>query len=63
MNYMRGSIRKRGKTFQYRFHIRDPITNERKELSKGGFEKEMGVTCNASVMLMTDNIGIFFTIP
>ncbi|MED3575781.1 tyrosine-type recombinase/integrase [Cytobacillus praedii] len=40
MNYMRGSIRKRGKTFQYRFHIRDPITNERKELSKGGFEKE-----------------------
>lgn len=31
---MKGSVRKRGKKYQYRFHIRDPITNERKEISK-----------------------------
>lgn len=37
---MRGSVRKRGNTYQYRFHVRDPITNERKEISKGGFLKE-----------------------
>ncbi|MFP7446601.1 tyrosine-type recombinase/integrase [Bacillus infantis] len=34
---MKGSIRKRGNSYQYRFHIRDPITNERIEISKGGF--------------------------
>ncbi|WLR53595.1 site-specific integrase [Mesobacillus subterraneus] len=34
---MKGSIRKRGNSYQYRFHIRDPITNERTEVSKGGF--------------------------
>lgn len=37
---MRGSVRKRGNYYQYRFHIRDPLTNERKEISKGGFEKK-----------------------
>lgn len=37
---MNGSVRKRGKSYQYRFHIRDPITNERKEISKGGFSSE-----------------------
>lgn len=37
---MKGSVRKRGDTYQYRFHVRDPITNERKEISKSGFQKE-----------------------
>ncbi|MBN6889149.1 integrase [Cytobacillus horneckiae] len=37
---MRGSVRKRGNYYQYRFHTRDPLTNERKEISKGGFEKK-----------------------
>lgn len=36
---MKGSIRQRGETYQYRFHVRDPITNKRKEISKGGFLK------------------------
>ena len=37
---MKGSIRKRGNSYQYRFHGRDPVTNERREISKGGFESE-----------------------
>jgi integrase len=37
---MKGSVRKRGNSYQYRFHVKDPITNARKEISKGGFEKE-----------------------
>ncbi|MCA1027669.1 site-specific integrase [Cytobacillus kochii] len=37
---MRGSVRKRGNYYQYRFHTRDPLTNERKEISKGGFERK-----------------------
>ncbi|MFC3886136.1 tyrosine-type recombinase/integrase [Bacillus songklensis] len=35
---MRGSIRKRGTAYQYRFHITDPETGKRKEISKGGFK-------------------------
>jgi integrase len=37
---MKGSIRQRGNTFQFRFTVKDPITNERKEISKGGFKSE-----------------------
>lgn len=37
---MKGSVRKRGNKYQYRFTVRDPITNQRKEVSKGGFDRE-----------------------
>lgn len=30
---MKGSIRKRGNKYQYRFHVRDPLTNDRREIS------------------------------
>jgi len=50
---MKGSIRKRGNTYQYRFHCRDPITNERKEISKGGFKKEKEAE-RAMILAMAD---------
>lgn len=50
---MKGSVRKRGKTYQYRFFIKDPITNIRKEISKGGFEKEKEAE-RAMILAMAD---------
>jgi integrase len=50
---MRGSVRKRGNTYQYRFHVRDPITNGRKEISKGGFVKEKDAE-KAMIMAMAE---------
>ncbi|WP_343031337.1 site-specific integrase [Metabacillus lacus] len=50
---MKGSIRKRGNKYQYRFHVRDPITNKRKEISKGGFDKEKEAE-KAMVLAMAD---------
>lgn len=50
---MKGSIRKRGNTYQYRFHVRDPITNARKEISKSGFSREKDAE-RAMILAMAD---------
>jgi integrase len=58
---MKGSIRKRGNYYQYRFHIKDPITNERKEVSKGGFESERKAQKALTIAMADYERGEFLT--
>lgn len=55
---MRGSIRKRGNTYQYRFHIDDQETGKRREISKGGFKtKKEAQSALTQAMAEVENQG------